>query len=97
MIKDLTKGDKTNWGEKIQIELTLADLQMIYDCIGAVPPKYLRKKHEKTNFNKTSEYYFENIFHSVYEELEYIVKAHNGIIDTDENVNINMTLDITEE
>ena len=40
MIKELNDNVTPNWGETIRLEMDLEDLQIIYDCVGAVPLKY---------------------------------------------------------
>ena len=95
MIKELNKIEEPNWGEKIQLEVDLADLQIIYDCVGAVPLKYLKAKHRNTNFE--IKHYTANMFTELYEELEDIIDRHNGITDNNKNVNIDIELSIVGE
>ena len=51
MIKEINRNNETNWFEKIQLEMNLQDLQILYDCLGAVPNKYLMEKHKYTSLN----------------------------------------------
>lgn len=94
MIKELNKNYEPNWDEKIKISLPLKDLQLIYDCIGAVPLKYINYKHKNTNFNNQ---YTAEEFNSIYNDLDDIIRIHNGITDDNKNVNINLELDIIGE
>ena len=91
MIKELNKDYKPNWDEKIEISLTLRDLQLIYDCVGAVPLKYLNYKHETSKFTKK---YDATYFTSLYNELDDLLKAHNGVTDDDVSVNLNVELNM---
>ena len=95
MIKKCIKEPKPNWGETIQLEIDLADLQIIYDCVGAVPIKYLKAKHKDTQFEINC--YTSDMFTELYEELQNIIYRHNGITDDDDNVNIDIMLDIVGE
>ena len=93
MIKELRKDNKVDWNEKITIELTLADLQLLYDCIGAVPWHYVTLRHKDTSFKSNAE----NISgSSLYDNLEDILAKHNGLIDYEEN-NLNLNLNLTLE
>lgn len=90
MIKELNTNKSTNWEEQIELKLSLADLQIIYDCVGAVPIRYLSNKHQNTNFDVGR--YTANIVTNIYHELEDIIFTHNGITDNDEHVNLNGNL-----
>ena len=84
MIKELNKSYEPNWDEKIELSLSLRDLQLIYDCFGAVPLKFLNYKHEVSKFaNKYDAKYFTNL----YEELDDILYSHNGVTDNDVSIN----------
>lgn len=86
MIKEIkSKLKKPDWNEKITLELTLRDLQIIYDAVGSIPPMILKDKHEKCNslfydnllkYNSAS-----TLIYDVYSELENILTEYNGIID----------------
>ena len=89
MIKELNKSYSPNWNERIEISLTLKDLQLIYDCVGAVPKKYLDYKHETSRFKKE---YDAPYFTALYNELDEILNFHNGI--TDESVEINTDIEL---
>ena len=89
MIRELNRNNKTNWSEKIQLEMNLSDLQVLYDCIGAVPNKYLEEKHKNTSFN-----YIDDITIDLYEGLNRLLSEHNGITDDNKMVNLNVELDI---
>lgn len=102
MIKDLTKTFETNWNERIYLQLPLADLQIIYDCIGAVPSNYLIRKHEKSRFladviDKSKFNDFSARINTLYNELDEIVSRYNGITDMDLSVNTDIELDIIED
>ena len=91
MIKELGVTNETNWKETVQIELSLAELQIIYDCIGAVPITYLNLKHKNNTFyNK----YDATMFNDIYNRLDDILFKHNGLTDNESNVNIDMELKI---
>ena len=83
MIKEIeSKSKNPNWNEKITLELTLRDLQIIYDAVGSTPPIILKDKHEKRN----SSLFHDNLFTAtliddIYSELENILTKYNGIID----------------
>ena len=91
MIKELNKSYEPNWDEKIEISLSLRDLQLIYDCVGAVPLKYLNAKHIVSKFaNKYDATYFT----CLYNELDDVLNAHNGVTDNDFSINLNVELDM---
>lgn len=94
MIKELNKTNKTNWYEKIQLEMTLQDLQILYDCLGGVPIKYLVKKHENTSLNYIDNSICSGIVDDLYNGLDKILSEHNGITDDNMMVNTNIELDI---
>lgn len=89
MIRELNRNNKTNWSEKIQLEMNLSDLQILYDCIGAVPNKYLEEKHKNTSFN-----YIDDITIDLYEGLNRLLSEHNGITDDNKMINLNVELEI---
>ena len=91
MIKELNKSYEPNWDEKIEISLSLRDLQLIYDCVGAVPKKYLDYKHESSKFSRK---YDATYFTGLYNELDAILDAHNGITDESIEINIDVELDM---
>lgn len=97
MIKDLTKKYGVNWDEKIQIELNLADLQIIYDSIGSIPATYFIKKHIKSGFSNIVKNDFSSRLIAIYNELDDLITRYNGITDNDLDVNINLELEIVEE
>lgn len=86
MIKEIESKPKTpNWNEAIKLELTLRDLQIIYDAIGSMPPKVVEEKHKKRNSSLLCEsvvtYDVASLIHDIYNELEEILTVYNGIID----------------
>ena len=85
MIKEIKSKSKTpNWNEKITLELTLRDLQIIYDAVGSIPPIILKDKHEKRNsslFHDNVTYNASTLIDNIYSELENILTEYNGIID----------------
>ena len=84
MVKELNRDCEPNWDEKIEISLSLRDLQLIYDCIGGVPLNYLNHKHKTSKFlNKYDATYFTRL----YNELDEILNFHNGIVDEDTTIN----------
>ena len=91
MIKELGVDKVVNWNEKVQIEVSVADLQIIYDCVGAVPLKYLNLKHKNNAFTNK---YDATMFNAIYNVLDDILSEHNGLTDDCTNVNIDMELKI---
>lgn len=93
MIREINRNNKTDWNEKIQIELSLAELQIIYDTIGAIPYKYLNYKHKDTklNFDETE---FRTQINSIYNSLDTIISEHNGITDSDIMINTDVEIEI---
>lgn len=86
MIKEIERNSNTpNWNEVITLELTLRDLQIIFDAVGAMPPRALEEKHELYNsslFNAGMlTYDVSSLIDDVYDELRKILTAYNGIID----------------
>ena len=94
MIKELGLNNAVDWNENISLQLSMSDLQIIYDCVGAVPLKYLNAKHKNnTFFNKINAHTLTKI----YDELDDIVSKHNGFTDDTLDVNIDIELDMTGE
>lgn len=91
MIKELNKNYEPNWNEKIEISLSLRDLQLIYDCVGAVPLSYINYKH-RDKPTKFSDKYDATLFTALYNELDDLIVAHNGI--NDESLNLNKMLEM---
>ena len=92
MIRELNRNNKTNWYEKIQLEMTLQDLQILYDCLGAVPNKYLIEKHKYTSLNYIDSSICGDITSDLYESLNKIISEHNGV--TDDNAMINSDIEL---
>ena len=93
MIKELGVNDEPNWDEKLQLELSLAELQIIYDCVGAVPIRYLNLKHKENLFTNK---YNDSMFHGIYSDLDDILSKHNGLTDDDIDVDTFVELDIVK-
>ena len=94
MIRELGLNNAVDWNENISIQLSMSDLQIIYDCVGAVPLKYLNAKHKNnTFFNKINA----NMFSEIYNNLDDIISRHNGFTDDTLDVNINIELDMIGE
>ena len=91
MIRELNKSYEPNWDEKIEISLSLRDLQLIYNCVGAVPLKYLNTKHIVSKFAKK---YDATYLTCLYNELDDLLKVHNGVTDNDFDVNLNIELNM---
>ena len=92
MIIEKTKFNKPNWDEKITLELSLEDLQVLYDCVGSIPWRYIKLRHERTSFKNRADK-VEKL--ELYDSLEEILKNHNGLIDYDDienNLNLNLNL-----
>ena len=96
MIKELNRDNETNWSKKIQLELPLSDLQIIYDCIGAVPPNYLTARHKNTKFKHSDKEFVETI-DEIYGELETILTEYNGVTDNDYMINTFISLEMVGE
>lgn len=92
MIREINRNNKTNWYEKIQLEMTLQDLQILYDCLGAVPNKYLIEKHKYTSLNYIDDSMCSEISSDLYEGLNKILSEHNGITDDDTMINSDIEL-----
>ena len=93
MIKELGITNETNWNEKVQIELSVTDLQIIYDCVGAVPLKYLDLKHKNNAFSNK---YNASMVNGIYNELNDILFRHNGLIDDGLDTDTFIELDIVK-
>lgn len=95
MIKELGMINEADWNEKIQIELSVADLQIIYDCVGAVPLKYLNLKHKDNSFtNKFNATMVATMVDGIYNELDEILFRHNGLTDDRLDIDDYIELDI---
>lgn len=93
MIKELGIIDETDWNEKVQIELSISDLQIIYDCVGAVPLKYLNIRHKDNSFTNK---FNATMFNGIYNELDDILFRHNGLTDDGLDVDTFVKLDIVQ-
>lgn len=84
MIRELRETDIPNWDEIITLQLTLKDLQIIFDAVGNISPNVLEEKHEHSSLH---DIIFENemssskLIDKVYDELESILVKHNGVLD----------------
>ena len=96
MIRELGRNTIVDWYEKVQIELNLHDLQILYDCIGATPIEYIKEKHKCTPFN-LMETVYNDISVDLYEGLNIILSEHNGITDDDKMVNTNIELEVIKD
>lgn len=92
MIREINRNNETNWYEKIQLEMSLQDLQILYDCLGAVPNKYLIEKHKYTSLSYIDNSICSDITNDLYESLNKILSEHNGI--TDDNAMINSDMEL---
>lgn len=97
MIKELGRNTKTDWNEKIQLELNLSDIQIIYDCVGTVPEKYIDIKHKHSAFGGKEKGYYGELLTDIYESLHVILCEHNGITDDDMMINPSVSLEIVGE
>lgn len=92
MVVEKIINPNIDWNEKITLELSLADLQLLYDCVGAVPWSYIVSRHEKTSFT------IDNIrFSDLYNELEEVLNNHHGLIDYDDENNLNLNIELALE
>ena len=96
MIRELGRNTITDWYEKIQIELNLHDLQLLYDCLGATPIEYIKEKHKYTPFS-LMETVYNDISVDLYEGLHTILSEHNGITDDNKMVNTNIELEVIKD
>lgn len=85
MIKEIKRNSNIpNWNEVITLELTLRDLQIIFDAVGDMPPNVLEEKHKHSSLH---DIIFEDkmssskLIDKVYDELESILVKHNGVLD----------------
>ena len=94
MIKELNRNYKTDWNEEIKLSLSLRELQLIYDCIGAVPLNYIDYKHGASRFKNE---YDADTLCDIYNDLDELIIAHNGLSDTDSSLNCDKVLMIEKE
>ena len=94
MIKELGRKTDTNWHEKIQLELDLSDIQIIYDCIGAIPERYISVKHKNSAFGNRKKGYYGELLTDIYESLETILFEHNGVTDNDKMINPHISVEV---
>ncbi len=94
MIRELNRNNETDWNERIQLELNLADIQAIYDCVGAIPDHYLDVKHKLTAFGGRKKGYYGELLTDLYESLHVILCEHNGVTDDDMMVNPNVSVKV---
>ena len=78
---DITKNNEAYWDKKIQIELSLKELQTIYDCVEVA------KFSELEKIGKTHNYSWSNVTlsHEIHEYLYDMLSNYGGIIDIDED------------
>lgn len=77
MIRELSRNNVADWDERIQLELDLADIQAIFDCVNAIPSEYLMIRHKHTPFNGKRCY--TDLLNDIYESLYVILCEHNGV------------------
>ena len=77
-------NEKPQWKKVIRIDLTLEELQIIYDCVGKISFRDIQYEHN----NEYNDYHQEwnKIFipamlDNVYDDLEQILNDNNGIVD----------------
>ena len=92
MIREINRNNIADWNEKIQIEITLKDLQMLYDCVGSIPFMYIKSRHKDTKFGQYIEITGSKVFTDLYNGLDEIITEHNGVKDDDIMVNDNVNL-----
>ena len=81
-MKDVTKiKSNSKWNKKIQLKLSLKELQIIYDCVGAMTPNELREKAIDKAYCWNDLNDIEVVLHNVYESLDNIISNHGGIVD----------------
>lgn len=86
MIKEIKNElDAPNWDKTITLELTLKDLQIIFDAVGDLPPRVIYEKH-----NENSPFYsvipktdmaLIKLIDDIYNDLEIIIDKYNGVLD----------------
>ena len=77
----LLNTEQTNWDKNIKLELTLRELQIIRDSVGATS-HYTRSKIWDNTF-KDCPYDF-NQGDSLFNDIEYILKEQGGVTFFDE-------------
>lgn len=66
------------WNKTIRIDLTLTELQMIYDCVGSVSFCDIHYKHNDEKWNNIL---LPIMVDKLYDDLGKILDDNNGIID----------------
>lgn len=85
MIKEIKNElDTPNWDETITLELTLKDLQIIFDAVGDLPPQVIKDKHINSPLHDVifvDTISASKLIDEIYNSLEVIIDKHNGVLD----------------
>ena len=71
-------NEKPQWYKTIRVDLTLTELQMIYDCVGNTPFYDIHYKHDDEKWNNML---LPIMLDKLYDDLGKILDDNNGIID----------------
>lgn len=79
-MKDITK-DNNEWNKKMQIELSLRELQIIYDCVGEMSGSELKNIHihDTEPYLGLDEYHLSYLLSDIYEYLNSMIINYGGI------------------
>ena len=85
MIKEIKNElDTPNWDKIITLELTLKDLQIIFDAVGDLPPQVIKDKHMNSPLHdimSIDTISMSNLIDEIYGSLEVIIDKYNGVLD----------------
>lgn len=71
-------NENPQWYKTIRVDLTLTELQMIYDCVGNTPFCDIHYKHDDEKWNNML---LPIMLDKLYDDLGKILDDNNGIID----------------
>lgn len=71
-------NENPQWNKTIRVDLTLTELQIIYDCVGSTPFCDIHYKHDDEKWNNIL---LPIMLDKLYDDLGKILGDNNGIID----------------
>lgn len=83
MVKEATNNSIRDWNKKITLQLTLKDLQFIFDAVGNLNINMLKEKHGKDSpfYSIINDTTLIKSIDELYDDLQIIVDKHNGVLD----------------
>ena len=85
MVTEIKNNTITDWNKKITLQLTLKDLQFIFDAIGDLTICTLKEKHKENSpfysIISVNDIALIRLIDNLYDELRIIIDKYNGVLD----------------